>query len=137
MYPFVLPHTLVIRPSCSSLFSEPQSSSIGRSILPLDFIEKPDAYLLKADAPGMEKEDIHIEVRENRLCLKGERKEEKEEQDGKSSRYERSHRSFCRSLQLPKDADASQIQATLDKGVLRISVPRKEIEDNVKKIEIS
>ena len=115
-------------------FFSPSSSGT----CPMDLIEKPEAYLVKADAPGMDKGDIKIEVRGDHMTLSGERKAETHTEQGGFTRYERSQQSFCRSLQLPKDADADRIEAALDKGVLSVTIPRKQIEEgsDVKRIEI-
>ena len=105
---------------------------------PMDLIEKPEAYVVRADAPGMDKGDINIEVRGNRMTVSGERKEEKRGEEGGSTRYERSQLTFSRSLQLPRDADPDRIEASLDRGVLSVSIPRKEVKEDsgVRRIEI-
>ena len=115
----------------------PSTTSI--STCPVDFVETPESYVLKADAPGMDKGDIKLEVRGNRMTLSGERKEEKREEEGGFTRYERSQERFSRSVQLPKNADAENIQASLERGVLSVTIPKKEQkeEDDVKHIEIN
>lgn len=104
---------------------------------PMDLIEKPDGYEVKADAPGMETSDIRIEVKENRMTINGERTEEKKEETGGFTRYERQQQSFARTVKLPTDADVENIQASLNRGVLSVSIPKKEhIETDVKRIEV-
>lgn len=118
----------------SDFFSTPTSVRT----FPMDLIEQPDAYIIRADAPGLDKSDIKIEVSGNRLTLSGERKEEKKDNEGGFTRYERTQSSFCRAVQLPRDAETAKIDAKLDKGVLSLSIPRRKGEPNgdVKRIEI-
>eukprot|EP00210_Caulerpa_lentillifera_P005159 g4931.t1 len=107
------------------------------NVCPMDLIEKSDCYVVQADAPGMETSDIRIEVKENRMTITGERSEEKKEENGSFTRFERQQQSFTRTVKLPNDADMDKIEASLNKGVLSVAIPKKEhVESNVKRIEI-
>ena len=92
----------------------------------VDIAEKDDHFLIKADVPGVDPKDIDISMENGSLTLKGEREsEEKEEKDG-YTRVERSHGSFYRRFNLPETADSENISAKSDKGVLQITVGKKE-----------
>ena len=95
-------------------------------------------YEIALDVPDMSESDISIEVKNDMLLIKG-HKEEKSEDKGKQFyRVERSYGSFQRTLALPDDANADEIKADLDKGVLRLEIPRRAASGgDVKKIPIS
>ena len=90
--------------------------------------------------PGVEEKDIDISLHEDILTIKGEKKDEKEEKDAKGNRYysERRYGSFSRSVVLPSNVDIENIGANLKDGVLTITLPKKEDDNNKeKKIEIN
>ena len=86
-----------------------------------------DHYLLEADLPGFDKKDINLEIRDHRLIISAERKEEKEEKDEKKNyiRRERSYGSFSRSFDL-SEIDEEKIGASYTDGVLKITMPKTE-----------
>ena len=88
--------------------------------------EKNGSYLLQFDVPGVKKEDIKIEVENNRITVSGERKHEKEEKDSKHYFCETSYGSFMRSVSLSSEVDESKVDARYENGVLKITVPKKE-----------
>ena len=92
-----------------------------------------------ADLPGIDQKDIEISLSDDVLTLKAEHKAEKEENDEKKHYHlvERSFGKFVRSFELPFEADTDKIEASFDKGVLKISEPRSAApEKQVKKIVI-
>ena len=93
----------------------------------VDVTENEKEFLIVADAPGMTSNDVKVEVKGQTLSFSGERKEEHREEsaDKKFYRLERSQSSFSRSFRLPQSADASQIKASCQDGVLKITVPKK------------
>ena len=96
-----------------------------------------DKYLCEIDMPGMSKDDIEIEVREDRLKVKGEAKQETKEEGEDYIRRERRYSSFNRELPMPEDVISEDAEATLKNGVLKITLPKKEPEKKKgKKIEI-
>ncbi|MHA1786123.1 MAG: Hsp20/alpha crystallin family protein [Candidatus Helarchaeota archaeon] len=101
----------------------------------VDILDKGDKYLIHAEMPGLDKEDVTIELNKNILEIKAEKKEEIEEKKEGYLRKERGYQSFYRQLALPEEIIADKIEAKLDKGILTITVPKKEPEPK-KKIEI-
>jgi HSP20 family protein len=90
-----------------------------------DIKETKDAYQFKADLPGIKDKDLEVTITGNRLNVSGKREEEKEEKSDRYYTYERSYGSFSRSFTLPEGADVDKLRASLDQGVLTISVPKK------------
>jgi len=101
----------------------------------VDIYETDEKMVIKAELPGLKKEDIDIEVRDNTLTLKGERKFEQETQEKNYHRVERSYGSFQRSFLLPSTIRQEAIEATFKDGILEISLPKAE-EAKPKKLEI-
>jgi HSP20 family protein len=102
----------------------------------VDVTEDKDSLVVKAEMPGMSKDDVKVSVQDNVLTLKGEKKQEKEEKDKNYHRVERSYGSFCRSFQLPTSVKADKIKAGYKDGVLSITLPKTE-EVKPKEIPIS
>ncbi len=95
------------------------------------------AYHVDADLPGVKKEDIKINVKGNMITLSGERKHKKEINEKDYHRVESSFGKFERSFSLPEDADAENITASNEDGVLEIVIPKlKSAADEVKNIEV-
>ena len=85
--------------------------------------EKDGAYLVKADLPGLKKDDIHIELRNSVLTLRGERRDEHEEKKDSYHRVERTFGSFERSFRVPEGVTEKDIHAKYTDGVLELSIP--------------
>jgi HSP20 family protein len=101
----------------------------------LDVIEEKEQYVLKADLPGIKKEDIKVSLEDNILTVKAERKSEAETQDRKIHRVERTYGQYQRSLNLGAKVDAGKIRANYKEGVLELIVPKAE-ETKPKSIEV-
>lgn len=99
--------------------------------------EDDKAYHVEADLPGVEKEDIKVDVKNNILTISGERKHKEEIKREDYYKLESSYGKFERSFTLPKGADAEHIEAKTEKGVLEVTIPKlkTEVEKN-KKIEV-
>ena len=93
---------------------------------PVDIYETDDAFMLKAELPGFTKEDVNIEVHENRLIIRGERKRETEAKEDQYHRLERAYGRFERAFWLPTTVDAEHIQASFKNGVLEMRLPKSE-----------
>jgi HSP20 family protein len=94
---------------------------------PVDLYDTDDAFVLKAELPGMSKDDIHIEVHDRTLTLRGERKHEAAVKDEHYHRRERAYGSFQRAFSLPTAVDADKIQANFKDGLLELRLPKSEM----------
>ena len=101
----------------------------------VDIFETPDRVVLKAELPGLTREDIDINVRNNTLTLRGERRFEKEVKQENYLRIERAYGSFHRSFTLPGTIQQDKIKAVFKDGVLELSLPKAE-EARPKQIKI-
>ncbi|MGE0357775.1 MAG: Hsp20/alpha crystallin family protein [Burkholderiales bacterium] len=91
----------------------------------VDVEEAEDRYLVKADMPGVAKDDIHVDVEGNVVSIAGEvRREKKEEKEGKVLRSERYVGSMTRSFTLPVDVDFGKAEAKYAEGVLTLTLPK-------------
>ncbi len=97
--------------------------------------ETNDAYVFKADVPGIKENDLQVSLTGNRLTITGKRDEEKKEQSETYYTYERSYGTFTRSFTLPEGIVTSSVTADLDNGVLTIAI-RKAPEAQPKNIPI-
>jgi len=105
----------------------------------IDWKETPEAHIFKADLPGVKKEAVQVEVEDGRvLQISGERSREKEEKNDKWHRVERSSGKFLRRFRLPENAKLDEIKASMENGVLTVTVPKvEEKKPHVKAIDIS
>jgi HSP20 family protein len=101
----------------------------------IELVEKGDKYLVKAELPGVSKEDVDISMSENVLTIKGERKESQDVMDEEVEYCEITYGSFSRSLTLPTKVDADKINATYENGILEVTLP-KAMAAMPKKIEV-
>ena len=90
----------------------------------VDVAETPEEFVVKAELPEVNKEDVHVTVENGMLTLRGERKQEKEEKGKKFHRIERSYGSFSRAFTLPDNVDGSQVKAAFKDGMLTIQLPK-------------
>jgi HSP20 family protein len=97
-----------------------------------------EQYTISLEAPGLEQKDVSLELKDRVLIIKGNKQKEQEESDKHYYRIERRYGAFERVLALPDDADSNSIHTTMDKGLLKITIPRtKVVESEAKTIEIS
>ena len=97
-----------------------------RWIPAMDLVEADDRFVLRADLPGLDENDVTIEVDGDVLTVAGERKAEHEERGEGFHRIERSYGAFRRSLTLPEGVDPETVSAMFDKGVLEVRIPKPE-----------
>jgi HSP20 family protein len=93
---------------------------------PVDIEEDNREYIVKAELPGMKKEEVKLKVEGGTLTISGERKAEKEEKDKKYHRLERSYGTFQRSFTLPEGTQPEKISAEFKDGVLLVHLPKDE-----------
>jgi HSP20 family protein len=91
----------------------------------VDVYEDEHKVTLKIEVPGIDEKDIDVRVENNTLTVHGERKIEKEEKEENYRRVERQYGSFTRTFTLPQTVDTENVSATYEKGVLKISLPKK------------
>jgi HSP20 family protein len=104
----------------------PGESTAQRWMPAMDLVEADDHFVLKADLPGMSEGDVALEVQDNNLTISGERRAEHEERQRGFYRVERSFGRFSRSVTLPEGVDQDAIQASFDKGVLEVRIPKPQ-----------
>ncbi|MSP37552.1 MAG: Hsp20/alpha crystallin family protein [Deltaproteobacteria bacterium] len=102
------------------------SETAGNWLPPVDILESKDAYLIRAELPGMKKEDFNLEVNDGTLTLSGERKAEARSDGVAYNRNERVNGKFARSFYLPRTVKQDGIQASYQDGILEIQVPKAE-----------
>ena len=92
----------------------------------VDIVEDEQEYVISAEIPGVNKEDIKVGVQDDVLTISGHRKYEKEEKDKKFHRIERAYGSFARSFTLPEDSDGEKVAAEFKDGMLKVHLPKTE-----------
>ncbi len=102
----------------------------------VDLSENKDSFVLKAELPGMKKEDVKVTLQNNILTISGEKKQEQEEKGKTFHRIERSYGSFSRTVELPVAVKTDAIKADFKDGVLTVELPKLE-EAKPKEIAIS
>ncbi|MBO8172943.1 MAG: Hsp20/alpha crystallin family protein [Bacillaceae bacterium] len=118
-------------------FSDDGFFTQKRSFVPaIDIKEKSKKYVVEVEVPGLEPDDIEIEMNGNLLTLKGEKRMEETTEDEETHRVERKYGAFRRSFTLPDDANMDDIKAKTRHGVLYIHIPKLK-ERKVKKIKIN
>lgn len=105
--------------------------------MPVDMFEDGESVVLKAEVPGIKKEDIHIELTPDRITISGKKSEEKRTEQKDYFRLERSYGSFTRSFQLPVETITDKARAVFKDGVLEVRIPKNpEAQQRVKKLTI-
>ncbi|MFA6971717.1 MAG: Hsp20/alpha crystallin family protein [Gallionella sp.] len=92
----------------------------------VDISETDTAYLIKAEIPEVNKEDVKVTLQDGMLTIAGERRQEKEEKNKKFHRIERSYGSFVRSFRVPDDTDADTVAAQFKDGMLNVTLPKSK-----------
>lgn len=122
-------------PRLPSLFSR----GMGRPVMlpEVDVHEDEKQFIIEVDLPGVDEKDVTVTMANGMMTIKGEKKSEREEKEENYYLAERSYGKFERSLSLPETIDEDKIEAKFDKGVLKITAPKKpEAIKAEKKIEI-
>ncbi len=109
-----------------------RSRGVDESLAPgswspaVDIYETGENIVMKAEIPGINRKNITLEVKENTLTLKGERKFEKEVKEENYHRIERSYGSFQRSFTLPSNIERDKVEAKFQDGILEVTLPKVE-----------
>jgi HSP20 family protein len=110
-------------PALSRVTQSPFGQSFGPAV---DLYEEKDNFVLRAELPGMSKEEISLEIIDNTLILSGERKLASEKKDDEHPVREMGQGRFTRSIELPSEVQSDKIQARYENGILTITLPKKE-----------
>lgn len=103
----------------------------------LDVAEDDKSITVKVDLPGMDEKNVDVTLSDRVLTIRGKKEEDKEAKDKDYYRRERAYGSFRRSIEVPMAVDTSKIEASFEKGVLTISLPKsREAQEKVKHIEV-
>ena len=108
-------------------FQSEQNGTLTSAWLPAcDVFEDKDAVKIVAEVPGVTPEDVKISLEHNVLTIRGEKKQQAEENTERVHRYERTYGSFERAFSLPTSVDAERIAATYANGILTVTIPKAE-----------
>jgi len=105
---------------------ETAGSGLGSWTPAVDIHETDDGFVIKAELPGVSKDDVSIDVHQNTLTLRGQRKHKAEVKNERYHRVERAYGTFQRSFVLPAIVDQDKVQATYKDGVLELHLPKSE-----------
>lgn len=111
-------------------------SLTGAFVPPVDVYEDENSIQVRLEVPGVEEKDIDIQLENNLLTIRGERKFDKEEKEENFHRIERRYGSFTRSFTLPTTVNSEGVKADYEKGVLKIQLP-KRAEAKPKQIKVN
>ena len=112
-------------------------STLQSSSMNVDLVENPQAFVLKADLPGVQKEDIQVDFKDGYLTISVESKESQESKEGETVlRLERKFSKKIRSFQFDDLINIENITASYENGVLTLELPKKEQQNSIVKIEI-
>ncbi len=92
----------------------------------IDVIDEGNQYTINTELPGFSKEDVDIQLNKNFMVLKAEKKAEKEEKSENYLHRERSYSSCQRRVNFPEEVDPSKVEGTMEDGVLKLKIPKKE-----------
>lgn len=103
----------------------------------VDIYEEEKEVVIKADLPGMKKQDIKVDLTENVMTISGEKSRTEKIEKEEYYRYERSFGSFCRRFELPAGIETDKVKAHFEDGVLEVRIPKtRQAEHKHKKISI-
>jgi HSP20 family protein len=113
----------------------PRDESMEIAAPAVDLYEEKDEIVVKAELPGMDKNNIEVNLSDHQLIIKGEKKKEEEVKEENYYRSERSYGSFLRALELPTDVHADKVKASFKNGILEVRLPKTE-EAKAKEIKV-
>ena len=126
------PLSLMTRPPWPRL-DFPKLDDISPTV---DIFEEKGDMVIKAEMPGIKKEDVDVSVTENMVTISGEKKQEEKVEKRNYHRVERNYGSFCRRFQLPEGVNSDKVKATFQNGVLEVRLPKTK-KGKQKKVTIS
>ena len=114
-----------------------QGLGLGAKVPSVNITENNDEYSIQLAAPGLEKKDFKIEVENDMLTISSQKEQETNEEKDNYRRREFSYQSFSRSFQLPKNSQPDKIDAHYQDGILKLTLPKKEVSLPAPKKEIA
>jgi len=109
----------------------------GINLAPVNISETANGFNLEVSVPGINKEDIKVNVEKGLLTISYDKKEENKQEESKTIRREFSHRSFKRSFTVADEINAEGIQAKYENGILKLFLPKKEqVKDSPKQVVV-
>jgi HSP20 family protein len=125
-----------IHDEMNRLFGASPRNSFAVAFNPaVDIAVEKDSVVVKADLPGLTKDDVSVTLQDNYLTIRGEKKQETEQKETNYFLSERAYGSFARTIELPLAVDANKIEARFKDGVLQVTLPKTE-EAKPKQIEV-
>ena len=113
------------------------NEEMDKLAMPVEIDEKDKEYCVKAELPGVKKEDLDIDIEKNRLTINAKKHEEHKEDSKGFRKSEFKYGEFSRSVYLPQDIDVEKTEAKLEHGVLKIQAPKMyETKESVKKLTV-
>jgi HSP20 family protein len=98
--------------------------SVGWGVLAAEVFDDDDRIVVRLEVPGLEKDDLDLQLMEDVLVIRGEKQAQRERTEGRYHIAECAYGSFARTIPLPEEVEADQAQASYRKGVLRIELPK-------------
>ena len=115
-------------------YSFPEEDKLA---MPVELHEKEKEYTVKAELPGVKKEDLDIDIDKNYITINAKKEDEKEENEKGYKKSEFSYGEFSRTVYFPQEIDVEKTKAKLEHGVLKIEAPKRIVEkENVKKLSV-
>lgn len=115
-------------------YSFPEENKLA---MPVELKEKDKEYLVKAELPGVKKEDVDIDIDKNYITINAKKEEEKEEDNKNYKKSEFSYGEFTRTVYFPQEIDIENTKASMEHGVLKINAPKKAAEkETIKKLTV-
>ena len=127
----------ILSRNMEDLFPEYGFPQEDKLAMPVELKEKDNEYTVKAELPGVKKEDLDIDIDKNYITINAKKEEEKEEGDKTYKKSEFSYGEFSRTIYFPQEIDVEKTKAKLEHGVLKIDAPKMAAEkDNKKKLTV-
>src|SRR5574344_288280 len=109
------------------------SADTEKLAMPIEMKEKDTKYIISAELPGVKKENLDIDLEKNSITINAKKEDEKEEDDKTYKRSEFSYGEFSRTIYFPQEINIEKADAKLEEGVLKIDIPKREIESETRK----
>jgi len=126
-----------LAPAEARSFAAPAQAQ-GQIVMPsIDVDETEQAYMVTAELPGIDQKDVELDLRDNALILRGEKRSERKEEDGGRRYSERSYGRFERTIPFATEVDADKVEAKFENGLLKVTLPKNaQARDKTRRIQI-